>query len=111
MARTIRSLMVMLLLTALLAVAGTASAGTPRAHAAATCHVGNSRGYGYSYLTWLWVYKTSCATGRRVAKHHGHVKGWSCHRRILDKSPVQYDAKVSCKSGHRQVQWKYTQNT
>jgi len=38
--------------------------------------------------------------------------GWSCHRKILDKSRTQYNAKVLCNASHkRQVQWTYTQNT
>jgi hypothetical protein len=83
----------------------------PAAHAAGTCGVGNGKGFGYSYLTYLWVYKASCGTGKTVARHHGHVAGWHCKKKILDRSPVQYDAKVTCGSGQRQVQWTYTQNT
>jgi hypothetical protein len=92
----------------------TASAGarqTVQAQSATTCSAGTGYGYGYSYLTSLHVTRTSCTTGRRVAKHHGHVSGWSCRRRRLDSSPVQYDEKVTCHSGLRQVIWTYTQNT
>ena len=104
---------VALLLFAVLALAPTAaaSARAPVAHTAGNCAVGSGHGYGYSYLTFLWVYKTSCATGKSVVKQHGHVRGWSCSKKILDRSPVQYDAKVTCKSGRREVQWTYTQNT
>lgn len=110
MIRLFRSSVLVLLAVSLVALAGTAGASGPRAHSAGTCHVGNSRGYGYSYLTWLWVNRTSCATGRNVAKHHGHLNGWHCKKHTIDNSPVQYDAKVTCKSGRRQVQWTYTQN-
>lgn len=110
--RPSRPLAPLLLVLALALVAvPTASARAPLAHAAGTCGVGSGRGYGYSYLTYLWVYRTSCSTGKKVAKAHGHVHGWSCSKTILDHSPVQYDAKVTCKSGRREVQWKYTQNT
>jgi hypothetical protein len=57
------------------------------------------------------VSRTSCATGSYVAKHHGKVKGWRCTKKLLDRSSVQYDAKVSCSSGRRQVRWTFTQNT
>jgi hypothetical protein len=89
----------------------TSSAAAFRAHAAASCGVGNGLGYGYSYLTSLSVSHISCATGRLVAKHHGHVIGWRCSKRILDRSPVQYDARVRCTRGVRTVIWTYTQNT
>lgn len=95
---------------AALPASGAARGGRVQARAAGTCGVGAGRGYGYSYLTWLWVYRTSCSTGRSLAKHHGHVSGWRCSRRILDSSPVQYDAKVTCSSGHRKVQWTFTEN-
>jgi hypothetical protein len=93
------------------ALAGARSHAVPVAHAAKTCGVGSGRGYGYSYLTWLWTYRTSCSAGKSLAKKHGHARGWSCHRKVLDHSPVQYDAKVTCKSGGREIAWTYTQNT
>jgi hypothetical protein len=30
---------------------------------------------------------------------------------VLDSSPVQYDARMTCKSGGKQVVWTFTQNT
>lgn len=112
MIRLSRRLLVAVVAVAAIAVVAQASAQTPRAHAAGSCSVGSGRGYGYSYLTSLWVYRVSCATGRSVAKTHGHKHGWSCHRKILDRSRTQYDARVTCNaSGKRQVQWTYTQNT
>lgn len=108
--RLFRPMLLALVAATVLAFAGTTSAQSPRAHAAGTCGIGNSRHYGYSYLTWLWAYKVSCGTARSVARSHG--KGWRCHKRILDKVRTQYDAKVSCSASHRrQVQWTYTQNT
>jgi hypothetical protein len=99
------------LMAGALALVAGASARTPVARAAGSCGVGAGHGYGYSYLTSLQVYRTSCATGRTVARHHGHVRGWRCSRKILDRSPVQYDAHMTCGSGRRQVKWTYTQNT
>lgn len=94
-----------------LSVSAVSAAHSPLAQAARSCGVGAGHGYGYSYLTSLSVIRTSCATGRYVAKHHGHVSGWRCSRTLLDKSPVQYDARMACKSGTRRVTWTYTENT
>jgi hypothetical protein len=107
----IRSLGLTVFVVLAVAAVPAASARAPVAHAAGKCSYGNGRSYGYSYLTFLWVYKTSCANGRTIAHKHGHVRGWHCTTKKLDQSPVQYDAKVTCKSGHREVQWEYTQNT
>jgi hypothetical protein len=38
------------------------------------------------------------------------VKGYSCKRHILDSSPVQYDARVTCRNGVKRVVHTYTQN-
>jgi hypothetical protein len=67
--------------------------------------------FGYSYFEWLWVNRTSCTTGRYVAKHHGRVSGWHCTRKITDRARFQYDATETCTGSGRTVQWKYTQNT
>jgi hypothetical protein len=104
------SVALVFVLTAL-AATPTAFARGPVAHVAGRCSVGSGRGYGYSYLTYLWVSRISCSTGKYVARHHGKVRGWRCTKTILDRSSVQYDAKVSCSSGRRQVRWIFTQNT
>ncbi len=108
-----RSLLALFGASLVLAVALAPGAGARPAvaHTAGTCSVGSGRGYGYSYLTWLWVSKTSCASGKNLAKHHGNLSGWRCTQKILDRSPVQYDAQKTCKRAAAQVQWKYTQNT
>jgi hypothetical protein len=101
--------LLVLVVVAVASVASNATAARPRAHAAGTtCGVGSGRGLGYTYVTFLWVNKTSCKTGKSVAKHHGH--GWSCKKKIIDNSPVQYDALMTCHSRGRTVQWKFTQN-
>jgi hypothetical protein len=91
--------------------ANLASAHGPRAHAASGCGVGSGHGYGYTYLTKLSVSRTSCSTGKSVAKHHGHVHGWHCSTKRLATSPVQYESRVSCKNGRRSVVWTFSQNT
>jgi hypothetical protein len=92
-----------------IAASGAAARG-PVAHAAGSCGLGDPRGYGYSYLTSLWVKNTTCKLGRTIAKDHGHYSGWSCKKTTLDSSPVQYDARVTCTSGSRVVKYTYTQN-
>jgi hypothetical protein len=98
---------------AALALAAPASSHQYRAHAASTCPLSRKdwTSFGYSYMEKLWVYSTSCSTGRYVAKKHGNVRGWRCSQKILDKSRFQYDAKKTCTSGRQKVVWQYTQNT
>jgi hypothetical protein len=95
----------------LLSVAAGAGARAPLAQSARSCYVGAGHGYGYTYLTSLTVTNTSCATGRTVVHHHGHLAGWHCTRQRLDTSPVQYDERETCTSGVRRVKWTYTQDT
>lgn len=90
--------------------AGAASAG-PVAGAARSC--GYSRHLGYSYVTSIHVRHVSCRTGKRVVRrYHDHhrVSGYHCHRHVLDSSPFQYDARVTCRGGSRRVIFTYTQN-
>ncbi len=98
----------------LLAMAWPASAQRPLSHSAAGAVCKLSRkdwtSFGYSYFEWLWVNRTSCATGRSVAHAHGHLRGWRCSRKITAQASFQYDATETCTSGARAVQWKYTQN-
>jgi hypothetical protein len=93
-----------------LATAAVAPANAPRAHAASNCAVGRGQGFGYTYLTSLSVKGIGCASGRSVVKHRGG-RGWSCAKRRLASSPVQYDDRETCKSGSRQVVWTFTQDT
>ena len=106
-----RGLVVLLVSWGTLLMATGALAHSPRAGAAGGCGVGSGHGYGYTYLTSLNVTRTSCATGKTVAKHHGHVHGWKCSTKRLATSPVQYESRVTCKSGPRQVVWTFSQNT
>jgi hypothetical protein len=104
--------MILLLISSgILLTATGAFARSPQARAAGNCGVGNGKGYGYTYLTSLKVTRTSCSTGKNVAKHHGHVGGWHCSTKRLATSPVQYESRVTCKGGSRQVIWTFTQNT
>jgi hypothetical protein len=108
-----------------LATAGGAVAGSPVAHAAGKCHLSN-HDYGHlgaSYVTSLSVKGVSCKTGKSVVRAYhkcrsrggwmgkcGHAAGYSCSRRILDRSSVAYDAKVTCKRGGKRVVHTYQEN-
>jgi hypothetical protein len=114
-----------LVLIALVA-AGGAGAASPQVQAARSCHLSthDQRHLGASYVTSLSVRHTSCSNGKAVVRAYqacrrahgwkgkcGHrVKGFSCSRHILDSSPVQYDAKVTCRRGGKRVTHTYTQN-
>jgi hypothetical protein len=94
----------------ILATAAVAPARPAPAHAASGCGVGRGQGFGYTYLTSLSVKGIGCASGRSVVKHRGG-RGWKCAKQRLASSPVQYDERETCKSGSRQVQWTFTQDT
>jgi hypothetical protein len=110
MSRGLRFSVLLVAASLALIVAAAATAHSPVARAAGGCSY-NGRAYGYSYLDKLTVRRTSCRTGRRVAHHHGHQRGWHCTRKRLATSSFQYDEQVTCKSGGRQVKWTFTQNT
>lgn len=111
MTNKFKKLILILLSAGVLLTASGALAQPPRARAAASCGVGSGHGYGYTYLTSLKVTRTSCSTGKRVVKRHGHVRGWRCSKKRLATSPVQYDDRETCSQSRRRVVWTFTQNT
>lgn len=111
MSRWFRSTVILVSTSAALCGGAVAVAHQPVARAAGSCGVGSGHGYGYTYLDTLSVYRTSCANGRTIAKHHGHVSGWHCSKSRLSTSPFQYLEHEKCTSGSRRVSWTYTQNT
>src|SRR3954447_17948102 len=108
-----------------LIAAGSAGA-SPQVQSARSCHLSahDQRHSGASYITSLSVRHTSCSNGKAVVRAYqkcrrahgwkgkcGHrVKGFSCKRHITASSPVQYDAKVTCRRGGKRVWHHYTQN-
>lgn len=110
MPRRVRLLIPSLIAAAGLLMTATALAGSPVATAAGGCGVGSGHGYGYTYLTSLSVTRTSCSTGKALAKKHGHVSHWKCATKRLATSPVQYEDRVSCSNGARRVVWTFSQN-
>jgi hypothetical protein len=111
MPRALGSMIALLSASAMLAGSAVAVAHQPVARTAGSCSVGTGHGFGYTYLVTLSVRGTNCATGKSVAKRHGRVSGWSCGKKRLQTSPVQYDDRETCTSGSRRVQWTFTQNT
>jgi hypothetical protein len=121
-----RAILVAAVAASSLIAAGGAGAASPQVHAARSCHLSthDQRHSGASYVTSLSVRHTSCSNGKAVVRAYqacrrahgwrgkcGHrVKGYSCKRHILDSSPVQYDARVTCSRGGKRVWHTYTQN-
>jgi hypothetical protein len=103
------------------------AASAPAASAAKTCHLtlNQQRHSGSTYLIQLRVKNVSCKTGLKIEKAWqscrratpGHrtcrrrVDRYSCKQKVLDSSPTQYDARVTCTRGARVVVFTYTQNT
>src|SRR4051794_1717714 len=98
-----------------LTLAGTATASGPTAAASRTCHlsISQQRHAGATYLVQLNVSGVSCSTGLKVEKAwqacrkktSGHttcrsrVLGYKSSQKILGKSKVEYDAKVTATHG------------
>jgi len=106
-----RRLMIPLLAVMVGVPAAATAVASPVAHAARSCGVGGGKGYGYTYLTSLTVKKTSCANGKHLVHHHGHISGWHCSQKTIDHAPGIYDARKTCTSGNRKVIWTFQQNT
>jgi hypothetical protein len=110
---------------ALLAVAAGAAAllvfSAPAA--AKSCDVGNTRGYGTTYVTKIGVSGVSCTKGKSLVRAFhacrpgktgtcARVSGYRCSERRYNKLPhTSYDADVTCKKGGKRVTHTYTQFT
>jgi len=88
-----------------------AFASTPVAHAARSCSVGTGEHWhGYFYIYPIQVTNTTCATGKNVAAHHGHLRGWHCGQKTLANSATERIGQETCKSGRKKVVYKFTQS-
>jgi hypothetical protein len=105
-------------LAALAPGAGAHSAGA----AAKGCGIGDSRGYGTTYVTKISVSGTSCRNGRKLIRaFHAcrpgksgkcpSVKGYSCSEHRYNKIRTSYDSNVTCRKGGKVVKHTYTQFT
>ena len=114
-----RPLVVLIALAVLATLPSAASAG-PDANASKSCNVGNTRGYGTTYVLSIRVAGVSCRTGKSVirafhdcrpgkAGRCSRAAGYSCSERRFNKSPQSYDSRVTCTRGSRVVKHTYTQ--
>lgn len=90
---------------------------------AKSCNIsGKEQSLGATYVTSLSAKNTSCGKAEKVVRAYNEcrgggkkckrkVLGFKCRQRTLASSPLQYDAKVSCKKGGARVKFTYTQNT
>jgi hypothetical protein len=103
-------------------LAPTASAASPTASAAKGCSVGDSRGYGTTYVLKINVRGTSCRSGKRLIRAFhdcrpgksgrcGRVSRYSCSESRFDRISTQYSSRVTCKRGDRVVKHTYQQFT
>jgi hypothetical protein len=119
--RTLKTLLCSLVLCGAAAAAASAAASGPEAAAAGACKPPSYPGSGY--FTSLSVSRTSCSTGRSVARaHHAcrvkHGLRGRCTRSVLRYScsehrvsiPSEIDSRVTCKRGTRRVVFYYQQN-
>ena len=90
--------------------------------AAKSCDVGNTRGYGTTYVIEIGVKGVSCAKGKSVIRAYhacrpgksgkcARVSGYACTEKRFNKSPQSYDSDVTCKKGGKRVTHTYTQFT
>jgi hypothetical protein len=120
------ALIAVLAIAAALSCASAVSAAEdPAAHAARSCGVGNTRGYGPTYLLKLSVSGTSCRNGKSLVrayydcrKRHGGRKGhcsgalgYRCSEHRFDTIPSQFSARVKCSKGGRRINHTYEQFT
>lgn len=90
---------------------------------AKSCNIdGKQQSLGATYVTTLSAKGTSCRKAEKVVKAYNDcrgsskkckrkVLGFKCRTKVLASSPLQYDAKATCKKGGSKVKFNYTQNT
>ena len=111
-----------LVLLAAVLLAPSASATAPSATASKGCSIGDSRGYGTTYVTKISVSGTSCRAARSLIRaYHAcrpgksgkcrSVKGYSCSEHRFNKGRISYDSNVTCRKGGKTVKHTYTQFT
>jgi len=109
-----------LLALAVVAMLPAAASAAPSADASKSCDVGNSRGYGTTYVLSINVRGVSCRSGRSVVRafhacrqgksgHCSRASGYSCNERRFNKSRQSYDSRVTCTRGGDVVKHTYTQ--
>ena len=103
-------------------LAPAASAASPSATAAKGCSIGDSRGYGTSYVLKISVRGTSCRSGKSLIRAFhdcrpgksgrcSRVRRYNCSESRFDRISTQYSSRVTCKRGDRVVKHTYQQFT
>jgi hypothetical protein len=98
-----------------------APAGEPAASAARICSVGDSRGYGTTYVRWIRARNVGCRRARRVVRGFHRCRkgargrcpsfnGWRC-RENRNYGRGSFDSTARCTRGAKVVRHGYTQWT
>jgi hypothetical protein len=107
-------------LALLLAATAAALVASAAPAAAKSCDVGNTRGYGTTYVLKIGVKHVSCSKGKTLIRAYqdcrpgksgkcARVAGYQCSERRFNKSPQSYDSDVTCAKGGKRVTHTYTQ--
>ncbi len=107
---------------ALVTVLAAALAVTASPAAAKSCDVGDTRGYGTTYVTQISAKGVSCGKAKKLIKAFHKCRpgkrasarassGYSCSESRFNKSAQSYDSRVTCKRGGKRVKHVYTQFT
>jgi len=110
------------LLLALAIALSAALAVTASPAAAKACDVGNTRGYGTTYVIEISAKKVGCSDAKRLVKAYhdcrpgksgrcARVSRYACSESRFNKSSQSYDSNVTCKKGAKRVKHTYTQFT
>lgn len=118
-----RSCVPLVVLAACAAFVPSAAAAPPTADASKSCSIGNSRGYGTTYVLKISASGgASCRGAKSLIKAYhrcrpgksgkcGRVSGYRCSERRFNKSRQSYDSNATCRKGGRTVKHTYTQFT
>ena len=107
---------------ALCAVLAAALAVTASPAAAKSCDVGDTRGYGTTYVLEISAKGVTCGKAKKLVKAFhkcrpgksgkcSSVNGYSCSESRFNRSSQSYDSRVRCKRGSKRVKHVYTQFT
>lgn len=126
MIRFIRlSLLLALLVLGLVAPGGASAVSSaesvaPRADAAGRCAVGDTRGYGTSFVLRISAARITCARARELVRaFHAcrpgktgrcpRVSGYRCSEERFNRTSLSYEARVRCTRGAKVVRHVYLQ--
>jgi hypothetical protein len=105
----------------LVAAAPASSSDAPTASASRICSVGDSRGYGTTYVRWIRARNVGCRRARKVVRgfHRcrkgatgrcGGFNGWNCSEN-RNYGRGSFDSTARCTRGGKVVRHGYTQWT